>query len=839
MRYVATALIPYYKECFAQNVVECRLRFNGKLVVRPLRSRTGRQYHVDECRNGHLIVSLLGLTNCAFKLAALASLDEPTLPPFGYVLYVDAELFNVQMERDSTIVGETELVQFFNKFRIVHMPHAQLRETAVPPAKRARRTGQPEHGFSDAQQRALSRMLEVEACARTIPLLTNTCVAVPDTNYAFSFAENAFVPVEVAEDQYAKVQLRGGLVVGARNAGKTRVAAALFKRSGATPLDTPPSMFLHRTRASLCIVPTPLIAQWCAALDAANVTYAVVVDKASWSASLTRRALDSVIVVLTTHSFLYSNVQLMSAHLSRFSSRAALRDESDSTPFRLEWVYWQRVVVDEIEQLFLEHTRVWPKLLQCLFGQFWWGLQGGVESSAVLRALNLLDAVSLMPGAGVVNAEEALHAQTICLPALQARAWPTQTVHIDLLPFERTVYTLLHGAQVPKCDLVRVCGGDLGPVERFLTLVANWSDAIPLGEEAIDECTRIMEFDPDQDEDEEDEEEEDEEEESFSSHDSDSDEASAPEAGALGAQAEVQREEQPTEQVEVEEGAEVEGGAAASRMRTRSQSQTGEDMAAAHAFESNIEREFNEFLEKACKTAEEKRLFFQRVARGLATGADRPSQCVVCMSAPSDCLFVCGHLLCHSCVVNVFVTTARQSEIAITDATNLVAPCPTCRWSAEPSEVFWMCSESPSALMRGGSKLNKLLELTPRRAPGCPGALVVFASNVALLKRVAEQLTGHGHAARVLSYGVKRCRKVLKWFNRHKHGVLLVPSDQAAGLKLTRPVRNAVFLHPLADDVERTCLQILAGSSELTVHKFIARDTIEDQTGSAAPVRNA
>lgn len=812
-QYVATVLAPYYKDQWQRaDIKEHKLRYNGRIVVRGIGDQPARTFETDACRGGTLIVSLLLKRHCPFTLFALTTSDGQ-LPPLGYNVYVKPRLFTQQMENAYTVVGEMEVSQLFRKFRILFFPGGYLGGEEEPTVRIPKRRRLE----SSRVERGVEWMMEAEAKGVvSVPRV----VPIPDTDYMFCMRDNLFLTRSTFTS--ANLDVRGALLLGGRNAGKTAILAALLS-SAPPPRPVPHvSALVYRAHAALCVVPEPLIAQWCAALDRAEVRYVVVVDKPSWCARMTRASLADTSVVLTSHAFLFAHVQLLAAANTRFQSRAVLQDPESTGALRMEWVHWQRIIVDELEGLYVDHVRVWPRLFDALGTDMWWGIQGGLTATHALRTLNLLDAVAPQITGASPHVHDLIKDHVLYLPPLYTRHWTSSTTckQVALTPLERAVYTALKDAGVSSTDLTRVCAGDLSPMDRFVTIVSSWHDAIPLGERAIDECFQYIDDDDDEDYYDEGEEEEDSSSAFGSGSDSDGE-----------AQTNERNETQVADQVvnSVADDAELFVPVANPDPDVAIQQEEAEEdteeqqRAAAAAYEADVEAQFNEAFSSAMRDAHEKRVFFNKVARELASGTVEVQTCAVCMAAPSDCLFVCGHMLCHACSVNVFVTAARAENITITDRTNLIAPCPTCRWNTEPHEIYWMCNVSPSAIVRRGSKLDALLAL----CTGPDSSTVVFAEHGSVLSHMREQLTGLGVSARVMSGSVKHCQRTLRWLKSAGSRVLLVPCSSAAGLKFAHTVTRAVFLHPVSDAVESACMQCMPAGGDVAVIKLISTDTHE------------
>jgi hypothetical protein len=256
-------------------------------------------------------------------------------------------------------------------------------------------------------------------------------------------------------------------------------------------------------------------------------------------------------------------------------------------------------------------------------------------------------------------------------------------------------------------------------------------------------------------------------------------------------------------------------------------------------------------LDEERSEVRERRVFFERVTSGLALGREEAGTCNVCLTNESDCIFVCGHLMCHECVIDLFVTTKKEqdevNEQGYSEFEGNLAPCPSCRWNVEPHEVFWM---------HGGgegrdtvSKVDALVRLLKPLVDAGERVVIVTGAAykdegvyVMLSHTVCERLMYNGIPSRVLAVSAPSCHQSWAWFTGpfgSRGKVLLVYSDQLQGLKLP-DVRHMVLLHPALDGVgaqqclkrhvQECCRSNVQAGDGVYMHHFIVRDTVEEVT---------
>jgi hypothetical protein len=542
-----------------------------------------------------------------------------------------------------------------------------------------------------------------------------------------------------------------------------------------------------------------------------------------------------------------------------------------------------------------------PRDLPFFHTHLWWGLQGGVSSrdSTALDALVEVLCGGRGPDSPLRGVRNLINLDTFrrtCIYAAPALAdltpplWLDRTVFDDLTSHERQVYdTLLHVGAEPA-ELRRVCVGDLAYMNTYMTTVENWSSAIPLGIEAINRCLVFNEEDF-YDEDEDDEYEE-------GSTDEDEGDAEAADSDY------VQHDDEDDEDDD-DEGPGTRGFTRPHRSRPRGRiivhtrfvpaapAPTPSDtppaapetlpavpvapasvassfvapapapapvassfspaavaprsstlVTAAEAIARDPHGELAVFFTTLTKEIGERRDFFVKTSNELSSTELHPAVCAVCLVNVCDCIFVCGHMLCHVCVLDLFNSARVNNETH--ELPELLVPCPTCRWNLEPGEVFWVLNR-PVPLPSRFCSLVRVVEARPQTT-------VVFGACARVLRAFHRRLTGTHRKwnSKLLASPAQPCATNVHWEipgvggprcarPRPASRVLFVPFYKTFGLKL-HGVSTAVFIHRVTgtreekDILERLALSCIIqttpppeSSHPFSVYRFIALNTLEHE----------
>jgi hypothetical protein len=248
----------------------------------------------------------------------------------------------------------------------------------------------------------------------------------------------------------------------------------------------------------------------------------------------------------------------------------------------------------------------------------------------------------------------------------------------------------------------------------------------------------------------------------------------------------------------------------------------------------------------------ERREYFLKTTGQLATGEAKPAVCAVCLVNLCDCIFVCGHMLCHQCIIDLFESTAEQDD----EYQDFMAPCPTCRWNVEPHEVFWVLQTA----VQPPHKFQRLKQIVD----STKGSTVVFGTHPEILHQMYKLLISSLSQGSVngrirKSVGVqpvspngKMCKHNMLWYKdpasdavgvsslqtkkarAEKPKVLFIPYSKTFGLKIHN-VASVIFLHSFAGSrlqqrsVEDQALQCIMPSKDelLNVFRLRSLNTVE------------
>lgn len=260
----------------------------------------------------------------------------------------------------------------------------------------------------------------------------------------------------------------------------------------------------------------------------------------------------------------------------------------------------------------------------------------------------------------------------------------------------------------------------------------------------------------------------------------------------------------------------------------------------------------DKFIAEHSSEISERRDYFLKTTGQLVTGEVRPAVCAVCLVNLCDCIFVCGHMLCHQCIIDLFESTAQDDEYA-----DFMAPCPTCRWNVEPHEVFWVL-QTPVQPPHKFTRIKQILQTTN-------GSTVIFATHPEILHQIyklliaslADTSSVSGRAAKrapvtvqPVSPNTKMCKYNTSWYQdpsetavgtktakklkAEKPKVLFIPYSKTFGLKIQN-ISTVIFLHSYAGShlqqasVEEQALQCIMPQTNqlLSVFRLRSLNTIE------------
>jgi hypothetical protein len=379
--------------------------------------------------------------------------------------------------------------------------------------------------------------------------------------------------------------------------------------------------------------------------------------------------------------------------------------------------------------------------------ELWWGLQGGVSLSSPADSAKVVSLIEVLCGSrgrnsalclcrGVVKVDS-FSSCIYAAPALDDTTpvvWLDRTVFGELSSHEQQVYDTLVHLDASPSSLRGVCVGDLSFMNKYMTTVAHWAEVVPLGVEAInrsliltEEEIRNAEVSDDGDGGD------------AGVGDGDSDyvpddgsttttttTTSTDEAAGVDGNGE-DAEETASSWVTVPDDDEVGAENTAAGTRTRvvrpaasavvrlASPTSGEPPRATPsppsppsppppppqrpatattrpAVTESDHVELTTFFEALTTEIGERREYFVKTSTQLSKNELTPTVCAICLVNVCDVIFVCGHMLCHVCVIDLFHSNMEDDEDD--QPPELLAPCPTCRWLLEPAEVFWVLDQS-------------------------------------------------------------------------------------------------------------------------------------------------
>jgi hypothetical protein len=684
-------------------------------------------------------------------------------------------------------------------------------------------------------------------------------VVVPDTGVVFCLDQFVFMALDAVSATTTTpavtraattVRLRGGLVIGERNAGKSLVVKDLIytgrdhlesgSRSSSSSMRSAPRVtapVLKPLHATLLVVPSSLVMQWHEYFQEDESVVCINTHQARRKVKAAR--VEAARVVIVSHRVFLSHLCSVS-HDDRIrarvfaASKPSLHATGDDADFdvdfeavHLNWYLWDRIVVDEVLQFRAEQMRMRIREVQGGSGVWyeslvWWGLQGDVcpTSPALLPLIRVMCASSRGLGAGegmsvltaccraVVDVDDFYRASIYAAPPLphtSLELWIERTIFSGLTRHEQSVYDTLVHLDAPDETLRRVCAGDISFMNKYMVTVERWADAIPLGIEAINQCMLFNEPYEDGDGD--------------GDGDDDSDLFNAP---PFAARSSVAAAVMRVQEVNVDDF-DVDG-----RLRVGDVDDGGDGGDGGGDGDDDNDNDDTvaetRFLVELARDILERRDFFLKTVVQLSQKQATPSVCGVCLTNTCDCIFVCGHMLCHICIIDLFDSSAKNN----TAYPEIMAPCPTCRWNIEPNEVFWVLNQP----LVDPSKFDGLLAVARRG-----GTTVVFSDSPSVLRFWYQKCTtaATGVSSKLLCSPMQLCSpSYTSWFgcrgSRGKHPQLLfVYIGKGAGLKL-HGVSNVVFMQPATAALEREALKCIVTDPQaptVSIVRLVSTHTVE------------
>ena len=834
MSYIASLLTDEWRDGLMHECQPYRLLTDGAGSLQIARNghdaieNVGVELQVHMIKYGAQVSSLLSHDDTPFFVMALCKRDL-LAPPVALDLYVNAPLFEREMQRVGTVPGENAVVEMLTTATRYNLLLKRFQTATASSdrhvSKRARTlAAEPFQTTAELLQRVLTREHSTNTHVG-MPMF----ITIPGSQYVFCLKEFAFVPQSYGT--YETVQVNAGAVVGDRGANKTELVKQLIERTRSEPLgtrrSTPP--FLRAVKATLLVVPTALVEQWQSAL-APTCRVVVVLNKRMLHQLATFASVAVCDVVLVTHVFYLTCMRKTTTkHKARVCARAPLAEIAHQY-CRLDWVFWKRVIFDEALHFYMYPRKAWHSVAR---GKMVWLLQGGSEVTS-LDACALMDFMvqhtnftrPCFMNVSALALDCFLRATTVqCRNAVQV-----DTVCTTLTSAEAQAYAVLQQARSSLEELMQVAAGDLAPIKKFMHPVSTWAAALPLGttilnsyiESVVDAEFVWSEVDDNEEDD-------------------DDGEASPEEA------TEAVQVDQVDDAVEVEvqlhvDVDDISAGSAEFNDANGDHGEHAGEHARAQGSNLPLRHQLDEMLDDMVDATtdemKERLEFFKRAGSELDSGAMEASCCSVCLTNTSDCLFVCGHMLCHECVVHLFINSKKKElqELAeqgvVATAEGYLAQCPQCRWQLEPHEVFWKTGVTPQ-----NEKRTVLCNLLKRLVAEEQSILVV-ATMPEVLMTLLQCMCEDGLPCKPLTYSPIACRHALTWFKASAGRVLFVYADQLNGLKLPS-VQHVVLLHPhvhgrvqqqVVQDAVLDCINNGDGMRTIQLHRLCAGNTIEEAT---------
>lgn len=759
-------------------------------------------------------------------------LHDPMACPVAVDLFVNGEKLQQQMAEAGTFCTEghvVELLQYASKHGVLvrrcSTAPANASASATHAKKRQRFTS-----LYETRPDELVRWMQQRENEPGEAIAVPHFLDVPHSSYVFCMRNMVFLARH--QGSWVSTSVSGGILAGDRCTGKSQYVKRLIgasREEGCTAASPP---FLRQCSATLIVVPAHLLFQWLRVLTGLRVV--MVHNKKKWGAACTLKSLSEADVVLTTHPYV---ITLLKKNGVKHKSRSFASQpfpEVSHLPVRLDWLWWRRVVVDEALELYMRMPprrhgsgHAGGRSATTLQAQSWWGLQGGVhaDSLAMCALVDMLQSSTTAGGVVTCVSGGARFVDAASLSACVFTPTPVplslcaapvaeQWVLITLTPPQNQAYQLLTKTGMATSALLQVCAGDLTPVQQYMTPVRSWLEALPLGLKLMDQYiySRGGEF-------------------TWSGVNE--------EGGGVG----------------VNEG-EAEDGQGPSVAEEEEEENGGDEE------EVVTEYQYDEVMDVRGRQE-----FFKRVLSDLTMGRECASTCSVCLTNVCDCVFVCGHLMCHECVIHLFMNARASAQRELHEqgyeyVPDLMAPCPTCRWNVEPHEVFWVHAPAPPvpADARGYDKLTAVAALVKPLVEQGERVVILCcsASQDGMCTEVAhmyyERLQRAGLSSRVLSFQASTAASTLQWFHPQftvsgptsgssplivappiRGQILFMYTEQLRGLKL-EGVKHVIMLYPAVygahakERVKRDVQHCFGSKGAVRLYHFIARDTVEEAT---------
>jgi|LakMenE29Apr09ns_1017244.scaffolds.fasta_scaffold00033_13 hypothetical protein len=717
---------------------------------------------------------------------SIRGVDSQLVPVIILDMLVNTEQVNIEWTEKQCFTGEkvlTAMLELSLEKKALFFHEEFGHKQSVNIQKKRKRQGQLRHSQIDTLHWMTAHEHGGASVATTLD--DDSCLHVRNTCIAFCVLERSFINVHAGSSTSRHrggayvASARAGLLLGERNAGKSMVITELVKL-GNTTAATTTSSFLRRLHATMIVVPHALMFQWLTNFKSLPWRVLCIHDNKSMKKYSPQDFADAKIVIVS-HKFYLSSClvhankmkcRLFAADVNhpciQEDNATKAKDATAKTTFGLNWFLWERIVVDELVLFCVDKLKFKITPAHMCQTNMWWGLQGGVHESSTIVLSLLMHNMGLVSPFIDINTclRRFVYFAPPLEPLVSPYCWQDRTVLVDLTEHEVEVYKTLVHLEAPDTNLSEVCAGDLTFMDGYMTTVPHWIDAIPIGIEAINHC---LLFDV---------------------------------VNNGNSSSEYTDDDTEQDEQQQQEDAVINDSTVVVTVRTAA-STTRVTESANEAF----------ILEHSAKIAE-RRDYFLKTALQLSNKEIAAATCSICLVNACDCICVCGHLLCHTCMIDLFHSTLDENMYP-----DLMAPCPTCRWNIEPNEVVWVLNKPIGT----GSKFQRISTLLDAAATRNEST-VIFATDIDILHKINNQLVALGKVSRVLSTAFKPVREA-------ESTVLLVPYYKTFGLKLEH-VQNVIFLNtPDAKPylVEQQALQCIMqpNNNDVKVHRLVAVNTIE------------
>lgn len=644
------------------------------------------------------------------------------------------------------------------------------------------------------QLQSLAWMRKVEGDVRSTRFVEySKRVRLGDTGWLV----DADLEMLVGEPKIRGRRVRGGILADGTGTGKTAVALRLMCEGASADEDPPPGVpFSYRARGTLVIVPINLPAQWVAEIE--KFTH-LRVARLLQGRDMKHLAMDDLLhsdVVLTTFHFLrsikYSEVlerTLPAGRRTRANIMAWSRLPGRTAPV-LEAVFWERVVVDEIHEVFESSRDL--RLLRQLNFRVCWGLSA-TPASCEFSSRHLYFFLSLgEKGQHEPHLLEELFRQLV-RGAPSGRDAPVNTLRlVELTAAERILLQAHRGRDVK--DVVELCSalhvgeddegllsavapggsGDAASLRRRLTGIRTLTlDMLRAGLREQERSIRIA------------------------------------------SNAALQSRQAIDDLERSLDGADEYGSILVKHQMDTARERYREQLLVVDALTSEHQA--------ASRAAQERERSHKFLTSRIELLERHEEVCSVCMERRSTTITHCGHLFCRVCVSKLLRTCPQ---------------CPECRSEITDATVHTISTGGI------GSKLSAIAQLVRHLSE----PVIMFAQWKSIFKSLKSVLRANELRVLTLEGNTTQRANALSEFSDAGGALLLSMDESFAGLHLPC-AKHIIFSHALLgapEDVKSMETQAIARAlrngqtDDVRVYSFIVSDCVEEELWwSTRPDNNA